>query len=574
MSANRKMLGERLVAKGLISEADLKRAVDECQRSNKRLGDVLVNLGIAKEDDIALTLSEQMGIPLLDLSTYKFDQDCISLIDKKFAMKLEVIPVYRVGTVLTVAMEDPLDFDAIDKLAKVTKHNISPVFATSSSIKESIEKYYATDLSSFMPGDNNSAVSQMGGSQGHAGANKDGRNIDELIGRATEAPVIELVQKIIVEAIKMQASDIHLESQEKGFSCRYRVDGILQKPQPLPIDLKLAIISRIKIMSDIDISERRLPQDGRVQMNIQGKHIDLRVATFPTIHEEHVAIRILDKSKGILSLKQLGMDDKLIASFEAMIKKPYGMILVTGPTGSGKTTTLYSSLNIINDHTKNIITLEDPVEYSLENIHQSQVNVKAGLTFAVGLRSIVRLDPDVIMIGEIRDKETAEIAIHAALTGHLVFSTLHTNDAPSACARLINMGVEPYLLASSLTSVLAQRLVRKLCAKCKEQYTPGSEELATIGLTTSDITPEMKFCKAIGCEECQKTGYKGRIGIYELMIPDDDIKDLIVKKSAAHAFSDRLKQIGMKTLFKDGVDKIKLGLTSLSEVLMVTKEEN
>lgn len=574
MSTQRKMLGERLIAKGVLTEADLNKAVDECKRSNKKLGEALVNLGLAKEEDIALSLSEQMGIPLLDLSTYKFDQDCINLIDKRTALKHNSIPVYRVGTVLTVAMEDPLDFDAIDKLAKITKHNISPVFATLGAIKDSIEKYFATDLSAFMPMDSAKASGRAKAPGVFGGVeNGDGKNIDELIGRATEAPVIELVQKIIIDAIKLQASDIHLESQEKGFSCRYRVDGILRKPQPLPIDLKLAIISRIKIMADIDISERRLPQDGRIQMNLQGKLIDLRVATFPTIHDEHVAIRILDKSKGILSLEDLGMEAAMIKEFKGKIQRPHGIILVTGPTGSGKTTSLYSAINIINDHKKNIITLEDPVEYSLEGIHQAQVNVKAGLTFAVGLRSIVRLDPDVIMIGEIRDRETAEIAIHAALTGHLVFSTLHTNDAPSACARLVNMGVEPYLLASSLMCVMAQRLVRRLCDKCKEQYTPSSEELATMGLTPDTVGTSSKFARAVGCDECQKAGFKGRVGLYELMVPNDMIKDLIVKKASAHELSAVLKKLGMKTLFEDGVEKIKLGLTSISEVLMVTREQ-
>ena len=393
-----------------------------------------------------------------------------------------------------------------------------------------------------------------------------------LIKEATQAPVIKLVQKIISDAVKKRASDIHLEPQEEGFFCRYRIDGILQKPTSLPKELESATISRIKIMSDIDISEKRLPQDGRIQLQKDEKEIDLRVATFPTIHGEHVAIRILDKSTGVLKLSELGLEGDLFQKFEDVITRPHGIILVTGPTGSGKTTTLYSALNTVNDNKKNIITLEDPVEYSIANIHQSQVNVKAGLTFAVGLRSIVRLDPDIIMIGEIRDRETAEIAIHAALTGHLVFSTLHTNDAPSACARLINIGVEPYLLASSLTAILAQRLVRKLCDNCKKPYQPSEEELSMLGLSSQDVSKKMNLFKETGCNKCLDVGFKGSTGIYELLVPTDAIRGLIIKKASAHELIEVARKSGAKTLMADGLSKIRDGITSLSEIYRVTQE--
>jgi type II secretory ATPase GspE/PulE/Tfp pilus assembly ATPase PilB-like protein len=371
----------------------------------------------------------------------------------------------------------------------------------------------------------------------------------------------------------MGASDIHLEPQEKGFFCRYRVDGILQNFVPLDKASQSAVISRIKIMANVDIAEKRLPQDGRVQLALEGRDVDLRVATFPTIYGEHVAIRILDKTKGVFKLEELGFSKEMLERFSQTLKKPFGFVLVTGPTGSGKTTTLYAGLNLVNDAQKNIITLEDPVEYSIANVHQSQVNVKAGLTFANGLRSIVRLDPDVIMIGEIRDKETAEIAIHASLTGHLVFSTLHTNDAPSAYTRLIDIGAEAYLASSAISVIVAQRLVRKLCPACKKEYSPSSEEMDLMNGSRKESRGKVTFFKEQGCPECRSTGYKGRTAIFELLAPNDAIRSLVLRKAPAQEIALAARESGMVTMREDGFDKVRAGVTSVAEVVRVTEED-
>jgi len=568
MPAKRRLLGEYLIENGIITEDQLKQAIDEGKKTNRKIGDTLIRLGFAKEIDVVKALSEQLGIPFIDVSSYQFDLASIALVPSETARRLMVIPVYRIANAITVAMTDPLNVAIVDELEKITGYTITPVFSTSSGILDAINKYYGKEMKKeevaveIVKTQDRTPIVQKGKDQ----------EIPKLIEEATQAPVIQLVNKIILDAIKLKASDIHLEPQDKGFSCRYRVDGILKDFVPLDETLQSAIISRIKIMSDINIAEKRLPQDGRVQMNIEKKEIDLRVATFPTIHGEHVAIRVLDKSTGILNLDQLGLEGALLKSLKSLVVKPHGIILVTGPTGSGKSTTLYSILNTINDKKKNIITLEDPVEYGINNIHQSQVNVKAGLTFAIGLRSIVRLDPDIIMIGEIRDRETAEIAIHAALTGHLVFSTLHTNDAPSACARLIDVGVEPYLVASSLTGILAQRLVRKLCSKCKKSYSPSKEDISLLNVEKNIQNEKLTFYKEAGCKSCDMTGFSGRTGIYELLIPSDSFREMIIKKASARELQQEAKASGMTTLMEDGLNKIKSGLTSLSEVLRITEE--
>jgi len=576
MVEERKLIGEYLLEKGIITEAQLKEALKEVERTNRKTGEILVRCGFAKEEDIARALSEQLGFTFVDLSTYQIESEAVALIPKESALKLGAIPIFKVGNSLSVAMTNPLDIATIDELSRLSSGlRIKPVLATPTGIKEAIAKFYG-----------------VGGGRTGNGKRipypqtpipKPEGESSKLVQEASQAPVIKLVNQLIEEAVKSDASDIHLEPQEDGFYCRLRIDGVLHETEPPPKKLQLAVISRLKIMAEMDIAQSRLPQDGRIQTKALGRDIDLRVATFPTIYGEHVSIRILDKTQGIVKLEELGFQEDTLKKFKEIIYKPYGIILVTGPTGSGKTTTLYAVLNTINDLKKNIITLEDPVEYTIRRIHQSQVNVRAGLTFATGLRSIVRLDPDIIMIGEIRDKETADIAIHSSLTGHLVFSTLHTNDAPSCATRLVDIGVEPYLVSSSLAGVLAQRLVRKLCLKCRKEYKPSEEELESIkgsmyqsvsepaNQRTSEPTNQ-RFYKPTGCKDCHNTGYKGRTGIFELLIPDNGIKELIIKKAPAHQIKDAACQAAMLTLRQDGFQKVFQGITSLSEVLSVTEE--
>jgi type IV pilus assembly protein PilB len=568
MAEERKLIGEYLLQKGIITEEQLKEAVEEHKRTNRKIGEILLRQGFAKEEDIASAISEQLGFTFVDLSTYQVESEAVALIPKEAAIRIGAIPIFKVGNSLSVAMTNPLDVAAIDELGCLSGGlRIKPVLGTPSGIKEAIGKYYGKEPSvvSLQP----SAISrQLTAESGQLIAEKEPA---KLVQQASQAPVIKLVNQLIEEAVKAGASDIHLEPQEDNFYCRLRIDGVLHEIEPPPQKLQLAVISRIKIMAEMDIAQSRLPQDGRIQTKTLDRDIDLRVATFPTIYGEHVSIRILDKTQGIIKLEELGFQVDTLKKFKELIYKPYGIILVTGPTGSGKTTTLYAVLNTINDLKKNIITLEDPVEYTIERIHQSQVNVRAGLTFATGLRSIVRLDPDIIMIGEIRDKETADIAIHSSLTGHLVFSTLHTNDAPSAATRLIDIGVEPYLVASSLAGVLAQRLVRKLCPKCKKEYKPSEEELSVTS-HKSQVTSQPRFYKPAGCKDCRNTGYKGRTGIFELLIPDNGIRELIIKKAPAHQIKDAACKQDMQTLRQDGFEKVVQGITSLSEVLSVTEE--
>lgn len=556
MVEERKLIGEYLLEKGIITEAQLKEALKEVERTNRKIGEILVRCGFAKEEDIARALSEQLGFTFVDLSTYQIESEAVALIPKESALKLGAIPIFKVGNSLSVAMTNPLDIATIDELSRLSSGlRIKPVLATPTGIKEAIAKFYGIPPETHIT--------------------KPEGEPSKLVQEASQAPVIKLVNQLIEEAVKSDASDIHLEPQEDGFYCRLRIDGVLHETEPPPKKLQLAVISRLKIMAEMDIAQSRLPQDGRIQTKALGRDIDLRVATFPTIYGEHVSIRILDKTQGIVKLEELGFQEDTLKKFKEIIYKPYGIILVTGPTGSGKTTTLYAVLNTINDLKKNIITLEDPVEYTIARIHQSQVNVRAGLTFATGLRSIVRLDPDIIMIGEIRDKETADIAIHSSLTGHLVFSTLHTNDAPSCATRLVDIGVEPYLVSSSLAGVLAQRLVRRLCPKCKKGYKPSREELQSINEPTKQRINELtnqRFYKPTGCKDCHNTGYKGRIGIFELLIPDNGIKELIIKKASAHQIKDAACQAAMLTLRQDGFQKVFQGITSLSEVLSVTEE--
>lgn len=559
MPISREYIGEYLVEKGMITSAQLKDALEEQKRSGGKIGEVLVRKGYISEDNFTRALSEQLGIPFVDVVNYKIDPSIIKLFTLELVQRYLAIPINKIVDALTVAMVDPLNILAVDEIKRVSGLTIRPVFATPSGIKEAINRYYRA-------GEPSAEVSTYA----ESALPKAEVDLETLVKEADEAPVITLVNSLFAEAIESGASDIHLEPEENNLYVRLRIDGVLQDIKPISKDLEPAVLSRIKILANMDIAERRLPQDGRIKMSVLNREIDSRVSTFPTIYGENISIRLLDKSQAIFKLEDLGFQTDVLNAFKQQITRPYGTILVTGPTGSGKTTTLYAGLNLINDFKKNIITLEDPIEYVIPRVRQSQVNVKAGLTFATGLRAILRQDPDIVMIGEIRDRETAEIAIHAALTGHLVFSTLHTNDAASAVSRLIDMGIEPFLVASAFNGILAQRLVRRLCAKCKKSYKPTEAETQAVGLSVS--SKDITLYKEVGCSHCRSTGYKGRNGIFELLVLDEGIKDLILKKSPAHQIKDYAVKKGMRTLAEDGLEKLLGGITSISEVLRVGRE--
>jgi len=559
--AEHKTLGSLLIEKGIITPEQLQRALNEQKVSGKLLGTILVELGYATEEDIASQLSEQMGLAYIDLNTYQIDKDVIKLIPEKVARKFNAIPLFKVGNMVTIAMENPLDIQSVDEIHRITGLEIQPVFGTKTAIEKAIDKYYGTK------GELKEAIENIQSENAEKEKEEKIIEIDESASQK-DSPAIKLVNLIIAQAVKDGASDIHFEPEEKKFRVRTRIDGVLHEIEPSPPkNLESAIISRIKVMCNMNIAEKRLPQDGRIRIKVGNKNVDLRVSSFPTIYGENIVIRILDKSNMMLDMEQLGLSEKSLNTLKEIINLPNGVILVTGPTGSGKTTTLYAFLTAINSPDKNIITMEDPVEYRIPGVRQSQVDVKAGLTFAVGLRSIVRQDPDVILIGEIRDIETAEIAIQSALTGHLVFSTLHTNDAPSAATRLIDMGIEPFLISSSLRCVVAQRLVRLLCNKCKEPYTPDIDLLQKLNLPP---TKTYTFYREKGCDECKNTGFKGRKGIFEIMLINDEIRELIVKKESANKIKQAAISGGMKTLRDDGIRRVINGETSLSEVFRIT----
>ena len=545
----RARLGELLVQRGIPSTTQLDQALEEQKRSGLFLGAILVSKGWASEVQVAKALSEQLGLAYVDLAARPVESDTLALIPADLCRTHHVVPLYVLGDSMTVAMGNPLDATAIGELQRVAQRHIRPVFATPSAIRKILEQKLPTAGATPTPAADQPAAAKEG---------------------ASLAPVIQLVDTLVTDAINSLASDIHLEPSEERFACRFRVDGILHDRPPLPKEYQAAVISRIKIMANMDIAEKRLPQDGRIQTLAGGGTIDLRVSTFPTIHGENVVIRILDKARVLLKLEELGFSELMFNQFSGLIAKPHGIILVTGPTGSGKTTTLYSVLNRLNKSDKNIMTLEDPVECELPRIRQSQVNVKAGLTFAMGLRSMVRQDPDIILIGEIRDKETADIAIHASLTGHLVFSTLHTNDAASASTRLVDMGVEPFLVATSLIGVLAQRLVRTLCPECRRPIQPAPEVLARIGVKPGTVST---IYEEVGCAKCRQTGYQGRLGVFELLIPNERIRQLIAQRVQAGEVKEEAVSHGMVTLHQDGIDKLVRGITSMSEILRVTEEE-
>jgi len=560
-------LGQLLLNKKIITEEQLIQAIELQKREGGRIGSNLIKLGFITEERLVQFLSEQYGVPAIDLSKEEIDPSVVKYIPYEVAIKYMIFPVSKNGASLRVAMVDPSNIFAMDDIKFMTGYDVEPVVAAESSIKEAINKYY--EQSDALQ----SVVEDMAGFEEEnldlIQDNEEDIDISELKTAVEDAPVVKLVNLILSEAITRGASDIHLEPYEKVFRVRYRIDGVLYDVMQPPVKLKAALSSRIKIMADLDIAERRLPQDGRIKIKVRDKTVDLRVSTLPTLYGEKIVMRILDKSSLMLDLTKLGFEEKALSEFEDAIRSPYGMILVTGPTGSGKTTTLYSALNTINRVDVNIMTVEDPVEYNLPGINQVQVKEEIGLTFASALRSFLRQDPDIIMVGEIRDLETAEIAVKAALTGHLVLSTLHTNDAPSTISRLLNMGIEPFLVSASVILILAQRLCRKVCEHCKETEEIPEHVLREMGFTEEEAKAVVCY-KGRGCNSCGGTGYKGRIALYEVMPVGEEIKDMIIRGANASELKKKAIELGMKTLRMSGLTKIKEGITSVEEVLRVT----
>jgi type IV pilus assembly protein PilB len=552
-----KQLGDILLEGGHVSPEQLAGAVEEQRRLGRSLGRVLVELGILTEGQLVAALATQIGLKFVDLSDYPVDGSAVSRVPDMVCRRHNALPIgYEDGRLL-VAMADPANVFAVDDIRSMTGMEVKPVVATKSDVVAAINRYHRgeaelDDLTMAMD----------------AGTDDldDLSNVKEIV---EDAPIVKFVNLLITQAIQDRASDIHIEPTERDLRVRFRIDGVLHEIMRSPKTIQSGVISRLKIMSDINIAERRIPQDGRMSVSTNGKKIDLRVATLPTVWGEKVVMRILDNSTAMLKLSDLGFGQDNYDIYSQSFTKPYGMILVTGPTGSGKSTTLYATLNIVSKPEVNVITVEDPVEYRLPGINQVQTNVKAGLTFAAALRSILRSDPDIVLLGEIRDHETAQIAIEAALTGHLVLSTLHTNDAPSAITRLIEMGIEPFLVGSALDCVLAQRLARKLCAKCKEAYVPTREMMVENRFPLSADEPPPTLYRPIGCSACSKTGYKGRLALHEVMAVSEDIERLAVEHASALTIGRVAREQGMITLRDDGLSKVKAGHTSMEEILRV-----
>ena len=566
-SGVREPIGEILIREGLITRDQLQRGLARQREIGKRLGETLVELGYVSEEDVAKALAKQFSLPYLSLASLSITPIPIhNRLSSKYLREHKVFPIEIKDGVITVAMSDLADPYTLDDLRLSTGLAITVCLAQDREILEAIDQYY---------GDGQATIEKIvkGYSEEDGGASGDDReDVDHLRDLASEAPVIQLVNLVITRAVEARASDIHIEPFEDTLRIRYRVDGVLVDHESPPKRLQRAVISRVKIMAKMNIAERRLPQDGRIRLQILGKDLDLRVSTIPTLHGESVVMRILDRSSLLLSLGDMGMPEDIRLQFQRLIRKPHGMILVTGPTGSGKTTTLYTALSEINSADKKIITIEDPVEYQLQGVNQIHVKPKIGLTFANGLRSIVRQDPDIIMVGEIRDAETADIAIHSALTGHLVFSTLHTNDAPGAITRLLDMGIENYLVSSVLVAVLAQRLVRVICPECRESYRLDSAAVRKMGIKT-EVDGSMQVFRGKGCAACNFTGYRGRSGIYEFLVISEEIQRLILEKADSNMIRQKALQFGMKTLWEDGWRNVELGVTTLEDLLRVTKEE-
>ena len=557
--ASKLRLGDILKDMGLVTEEQIATALSRQGETRKRLGQLLIDDGVLTELDLAKALAAKFGVSFLDLSDTPLEPAAAGYIDEKLARRYGAAPIrFLDDNTLLVAMVDPQNLLVLQDLEIITGFAIQPAIASEEDIYGAIATIYRD-----RPDIDQSTVED-------AAFEEAAGELTDIREATDEAPIIKLVNSVIAQSVDDSASDIHFEPQAKELMIRFRVDGVLHEVMSIPRRMQAGVISRLKIMAELDIAERRVPQDGRIGLMVGGKPIDMRVATLPTVYGEKIVMRLLDKSNVMLDLEELGFSDKALKRFHKSFTKPYGAILVTGPTGSGKSTTLYAALNILNSPEKNVITVEDPVEYRLTGINQVQVNVRAGMTFAAALRSILRCDPDIVMVGEIRDRETAQIAVESALTGHLVLSTLHTNDAPGALSRLTEMGIEPFLTSSAVDCVLAQRLARRLCTQCREPYTATKEMLRK-----NDFPPEVcdrddvVLYRAKGCSRCNTTGYKGRLGLYEVMIVSEAIRRLTVERKSADEISRVAAAEGMKSLREDGIDKVLLGMTSVEEIARV-----
>jgi type IV pilus assembly protein PilB len=566
-------LGEILIKDSLISADQLKQALEYQKKNGGRLGTCLVKLGLVGDDDITAVLSRQYGVPSINLKFYEVDASVIKLVPQETAVRYQVVPLSRVGSTLTIAMTDPTNVFAMDDIKFMTGFNVEPVVASETAIGEAIHKFYGAAES---VEELDKVMKDLTGADDAlelTGEETETMDLQQLEKAAEEAPIIKLCNLILTDAVKRGASDIHVEPYEKEFRVRFRVDGILQNVMAPPLKLKDAITSRIKIMSKLDISEKRLPQDGRIMIKYskdgKRKELDFRVSTVPTLFGEKIVLRLLDKENLRLDMTKLGFEPESLKKFEHAILKPYGMVLVTGPTGSGKTNTLYSSVARLNTPDTNIMTAEDPVEFQLPGINQVQMKEQIGLNFASALRAFLRQDPNIILVGEIRDFETAEIAVKAALTGHLVLSTLHTNDAPSTISRLMNMGIEPFLVATSVNLIGAQRLVRRVCTACKEPLQIQPEALVEAGFSADEVH-KTEIYHGRGCGVCNNTGYKGRVALYEIMEITDELRELILVGASALELKKKAIENGMITLRRSGLIKIAAGLTTMEEVLRET----
>jgi type IV pilus assembly protein PilB len=560
-------LGDLLLRDQIISAEQLHKAQEESRKSGERLGNTLVKVGAIGEEDLTQFLSRQYGVPAINLAEFEIEPEVIALVPKDVANRHRVVPVNRAGSSLIVAMADPANILAIDDLKFVTGYNIEVVVASELAITQSLEKYYEAKQAQL---NLDEVMNELQDDVEYESQLEENVNALDLEKSAADAPVVKLCNHILLSAIQKGASDIHIEPYEKSYRVRYRVDGVLREEMQPPTKLKAALSSRLKIMAHLDIAERRLPQDGRIKLKIGGgKEMDFRVSVLPTLFGEKIVMRLLDKGNLQLDMTKLGFEEGQLQIFKKAIDSPYGMVLVTGPTGSGKTTTLYSALQELNQVSDNISTAEDPVEFNLPGINQVQMHDEIGLNFAAALRSFLRQDPDTIMIGEIRDFETAEIAVKAALTGHLVLSTLHTNDAPSTVTRLLNMGVEPFLVTASLQLVEAQRLIRKICANCKQPVPTPKDELRTLGAKDEEIDTA-KCAKGAGCEKCIGTGYKGRIAVYEVMLMVEALKELVLQGASAVEIKHEAIRQGMRTLRMSGISKVCQGVSTFDEVARIT----
>ena len=557
----RKRLGDMLISKNCITHEQLEEYLQIQKQTSKPLGRILVEEGVITEEELKLTLGEQLGIPHIWLRKGLVDPKIVHLLPKEKAALFKVIPMFRVNRVLTLATNDPNAVFAFDEVSKITRLDVQPVLCRADDINEAINTYYQMEVNI------DEVMNSIDESEIEVVQTAPDREISELAEMAEGSPVINLANMILLKSIRDGASDIHIEPQQNRFRIRVRIDGMLYELMSPKIEMHPLVVSRLKIMANLDIAERRIPQDGRVQVSVDGRTVDLRFSSMPGIHGEKVVLRILDRSRAILDINKLGFAETVLEPFKLLARKSHGLILVCGPTGSGKTTTLYSAISMLNTIEKNIITIEDPVEYQLENINQNQVKESIGLTFSKFLKHALRQDPDIVLVGEIRDRETAEIAIQASLTGHLVLSTLHTNDSPSTITRLLEMGVEPYLLASSLMACLAQRLIRTICPECKTYYYPPKEVLKELGVEEDAV---IRLSKGKGCPSCYDSGYKGRMGIIELLEVDEGLQTLILKNPSIDALKSHLGKKGYFTLQDSGYQKVLEGFTTIEEVKRVS----